>query len=211
MWKMLFIHRLTFSYISPMSRELEHKAGEGKERGLPVSLDRQSFELLFRQYFPVLMNFSLKYLSNEDDAREVVHNVFINLWEKRDSVDSSSSLKSYLFSAVHNRSLNMIRDRKKFSDDTVPEEFSEENAQSLLEKTELEEKIREVIDSLPEKCREIFEMNRFEGLKYNEIAKKLKISVKTVENQMSKALKILREKLAKYLALILWFIWYGLN
>ena len=76
---------------------------------------------------------------------------------------------------------------------------------------ELEEKIRGAIDSLPEKCREIFELNRFEGLKYSEIANKLDISVKTVENQMSKALKILREQLAKYMTILLWLILFALN
>jgi len=194
-----------------MTREVEHSSEKGKVRRLPVSLDKRSFEALFREYFPALMHFSLKYLSNEDDAREVVHSVFINLWEKRESLDTSTSLKSYLFSSVHNRSLNMIRDRRKFADDAMPEEFSEEDAQSVLELSELEEKIKEVIASLPPKCREVFEMNRFDGLKYSEIAEKLNLSLKTVENQMSKALRILREKLARYLALILWFLWYGLN
>ena len=76
---------------------------------------------------------------------------------------------------------------------------------------ELEQKIREAIDSLPEKCRQIFELHRFDGLKYSEIASQLHISVKTVENQMSKALKILREKLAKYMMLLLWLVINTLN
>jgi len=175
------------------------------------ALDKTAFEQLFRKFFPALMAFSKKILVDEDDAREVVHAVFINLWEKRDSLDTGKSLKSYLFSSVHNRSLNVIRDRKKFSDEEMPEIASEQDVQSQLESMELEEKIREVIASLPEKCREIFELNRFEGLKYGEIAQKLDISVKTVENQMSKALKILREKLAYYLALVVWILWNGIN
>ena len=87
----------------------------------------------------------------------------------------------------------------------------EHDAHDFLESSELEARIREVIASLPEKCREVFELNRFEGLKYGEIAEKLQISVKTVENQMSKALKILREKLSAYLSILLWFIFYGMN
>ena len=82
---------------------------------------------------------------------------------------------------------------------------------SQIESMELEEKIKEVIESLPGKCREVFELNRFDGLKYGEIAAKLGISVKTVEHQMSKALKVLREKLARYLTILLWLIMYGLN
>ena len=118
-----------------------------------------------------------------------MHQVFINLWEKRATLDLSTSLKSYLFTSVHNRSLNVIRDRKKFSSAEVPDVAGEWDVSAQIESMELEAKIREAIDFLPEKCREVFELNRFEGLKYSEIAARLGISVKTVENQMSKALK----------------------
>jgi len=174
-------------------------------------LDQRAFEELFREYFPPLMAFARKILVDEDDAREVVQKVFINLWEKRKEIDISTSLKSYLFTSVHNRSLNMIRDRKKFSSDEVPDLGGEWDVSSQIESMELEEKIRETIASLPEKCREIFELNRFDGLKYGEIAEKLGISVKTVENQMSKALKILREKLIRYMTILLWLVMHTLN
>ncbi len=183
----------------------------GKEIHMTGNMDKTSFEALFRKFFPALMAFSLKYLPDEDDACEVVHNVFINLWDKRASLDTSQSMKSYLFTAVHNRSLNVLRDRRKFSDEDMPEISSEENVHAQMESMELEEHINAVIAGLPEKCREIFELNRFDGLKYGEIAEKLGISVKTVENQMSKALRILREKLAHYLSLIVWILWNGIN
>mgnify|MGYP006285415453 CR=1 FL=1 len=183
----------------------------GKEIHMTGNMDKTAFEALFRKFFPALMAFSLKYLPDEDDAREVVHNVFINLWDKRASLDTSQSLKSYLFTAVHNRSLNVLRDRRKFSDEDMPEISSGENVHAQMESMELEEHINAVIAGLPEKCREIFELNRFDGLKYGEIAEKLGISVKTVENQMSKALRILREKLAHYLSLIVWILWNGIN
>jgi RNA polymerase sigma-70 factor (ECF subfamily) len=105
----------------------------------------------------------------------------------------------------------VIRDRKKFSSAEVPDVAGEWDVSSMIESMELEEKILEVLRTLPEKCREVFEMSRFDGLKYSEIAKKLNISVKTVENQMSKALKILREKLAKYMTILLWLILNALN
>jgi len=174
-------------------------------------LDRKGFEQLFRQYFPPLMAFAKKILTDEDDAREVVHRVFINLWEKRDEIDATTSLRSYLFTSVHNRSLNMVRDRKKFSSEEMPDVAGEVDVGAQIEAMELEEKIREAITALPEKCRQVFELNRFEGLKYSEIAAQLNISIKTVENQMSRALRILREKLLKYLTLLLWLVLYALN
>jgi RNA polymerase sigma-70 factor (ECF subfamily) len=174
-------------------------------------MDQGSFEDLFRKYFPPLMAFARKILVDEDDAREIVHQVFITIWEKRQEIDLSQSLKSYLFTSVHNRSLNMIRDRKKFSSSEVPDVAGEWDVSAVIESMELEEKIMTVIESLPEKCREIFELNRFEGLRYSEIANRLGISVKTVENQMSKALKILREKLIKYMSILLWLIIQSLN
>jgi len=182
-----------------------------KSIGKKEELDKGSFENLFREYFPPLMAFSRKILVDEDDAREVVHQVFITIWEKRLEIDLSQSMKSYLFTSVHNRSLNVIRDRKKFSSVEVPDVAGELDVSSAIESMELEEKILEVIGSLPEKCRQVFELNRFEGLKYSEIAEKLDISVKTVENQMSKALKILREKLSKYMSILLWLIFQSLN
>ena len=157
------------------------------------------------------MSFAVKILVDEDDAREVVHKVFISLWEKREAIDLSISLKSYLFTSVHNRSLNVIRDRKKFSSEEVPEIAVEWDVSNQIESMELEEKINEAIKSLPEKCRQIFELSRFDGLKYSEIALQLGISVKTVENQMSKALKILRDKLLKYMTLLLWLVLHTLN
>jgi len=174
-------------------------------------IDKRTFEELFRKFFPALMTFARKFLPGEDDAREVVHKVFINLWEKRASLDTSTSLKSYLFKSVHNRSLNVIRDRKKFVGNEVPDVASEIDVEAQMDAMELEDRIMKVIEGLPEKCKEIFEMSRFEGLKYNEIADKLGISVKTVENQMSKALKVLREKLSDYLVLVVWLLWNSLN
>jgi RNA polymerase sigma-70 factor (ECF subfamily) len=174
-------------------------------------LNQRAFEELFRKYFPPLMAFARKILIDEDDAREVVQKVFINLWEKRQEIDLSTSLRSYLFTSVHNRSLNMIRDRKKFSSEGIPDIGGEWDVGAQIESMELEEKIRESIACLPDKCREIFELNRFDGLKYSEIAAKLGISVKTVENQISKALKILREKLIRYMTLLLWIVMHTLN
>ena len=166
-------------------------------------LNKQSFELLFRENFTALSGFARKYVIDIDTSKEIAHDVFINLWEKRNEIDSEKPLRSYLFTSVRNRCLNYIRDQKKFdrTEDITGNPGYSQPAENNdpVEILELEERINLAIDSLPDKCREIFIMNRFRDLKYAEIAKKLDISVKTVEAQMSRALKTLREKLAMYL------------
>ncbi|MCK5463030.1 MAG: sigma-70 family RNA polymerase sigma factor, partial [Bacteroidales bacterium] len=88
-----------------------------KERNIEIKLDKRTFEELFRSFFPSLVLFAQKYVPDQDTAKDIVHNVFINLWEKRQQVDTDSPLKSYLFTSVHNRCLNYIRDQKKFDKD----------------------------------------------------------------------------------------------
>lgn len=160
-----------------------------------------------------MCSFAYKYIQDIDTCQEIVHDVFVKLWEKREQIDLSKSVKSYLFTAVSNKCKNHIRDNKKFVTNELATEntnYNDQDALKQLQYQELEEKIQEAINSLPEKCKEVFELNRYEGLKYKEIAEKLHISVKTVENQMGKALKVLREKLKNYVELFLfiltWFI-----
>lgn len=179
-----------------------------------IGFDENEFEDLFRTYFSSLCFFSMKYVPDLDTSKEIVHTVFIKLWERRNDMEKGSSLKSYLYASVHNRSLNYIRDRKKFRTGEVKDEdfSSYTNTEGLdgMENMELESRIVSLIDELPEKCRVIFKLNRFDGLKYQEIADKLEISVKTVEAQISKALRILREGLKTYLIsflILLWSLW----
>jgi RNA polymerase sigma-70 factor (ECF subfamily) len=136
--------------------------------------------------------------------------VFVNIWENRNEFDFSRQAKSYLFTAVYNRSMNFLRDRKKFIDQASenPVDKTEDTVINIdhLEAAELENEIWKSIQSLPEKCREIFMLNRFQEMKYADIAQQLNISVKTVEAQMSKALKTLREKLKDHIHLILFLL-----
>ena len=173
-------------------------------------IDDNTFEQLFKKYFSDLTLFSLKYIGDMDTAKEIVHTVFLNLWEKREKMDPGPLLKSYLFTSVRNRSLNYLRDQRKFRKDALfditVEMTSAENTSGQIELSELQSQINNALDHLPEKCREVFELNRFEGLKYKNIAENLGISVKTVEAQMSKALKILREHLRDYLV---WYLLIG--
>lgn len=170
-------------------------------------VDRQ-FEVMFRTYFTSLCYFAQKYIPDLDSSKEIVHSIFISIWEKREDFDFEKPAKSYLFTSVYNRCMNYIRDQKKFVDSDNQEVIREQSMvnDDHLEAAELESRIWRVIDSLPEKCREVFVLNRFEGKKYAEIADHLKISVKTVESQMSKALKTLRENLKDYIHLILFIL-----
>ena len=151
----------------------------------------------------------MKYLHDPDNSKNLVHEVFITVWEKMDSLPEDVNFRSYLFTAVKNRCFNYIRDRKK----TVALEHAAGQAHpqdSLLETEELEREIELAINSLPEKCRLVFELSRMDGLKYAQIADKMGISVKTVEAQMSKALNVLRQHLAEFLSL-LFFVCGGLG
>jgi len=147
----------------------------------------------------------MKYLDDLDEAKGIVHEAFVAVWEKYDELAVDLNYKSYLYTAVRNRCLNKIRDQKKFVvlDSIVHDEFTDND---VLEIKELEIAIADAVNSLPEKCREVFEKSRIEGLKYMQIAEEMSISVKTVEAQMSKALRILRKQLAEFLSIIL-FLW----
>jgi RNA polymerase sigma-70 factor (ECF subfamily) len=148
----------------------------------------------------------MKYVRDLDDSKNLVHEVFIIVWEKLDTLPADTNYRSYLFTAVRNRCLNHLRDKKKFVmlENVAEHEAMEEN--TSLEAAELEKEIEIGIESLPEKCRQVFELNRMEGLKYAQIADKLGISIKTVEAQMSKALSVLRTHLGEFLTLIFFLI-----
>lgn len=163
-----------------------------------------TFEKLFKELFKPLCAFALKYVPDLDDAKGIVHEVFVSVWEKFDSVQKNENinLKSYLYTAVKNRCLNYLRDRKKLVSLEQASTHEGQQESTNLEAAELELKIENAIASLPEKCREVFELNRKEGLKYAQIAEQLGISLKTVEAQMSKALTVMREHLSEFLSLI---------
>ena len=169
-------------------------------------MDDQSFEFLFRSHFKGLCQFAIGYVKDEEAAREIVQDSFVSLWMKRDSIDLSKPVKTYLSTTVRNKCLNYLRDTRKFSGELLALENLSESATYEQPDKLIEQDIREQIDAaiseLPEKCREVFILNRFENLKYQQIADKLGISVKTVETQMSKALRRLRIRLAEYFPLL---------
>lgn len=168
--------------------------------------DTASFEMLFKTHYDPLCRFALSYLQDPDDAEETVQAVFIGFWEKRQTIQVDTSLKAYLYRSVRNACLNEIKRvkvRKLHADSMMVEgEPQSQPSDHLAIRQELEEKIQEALQALPEQCRLIFKMSRFEELKYQEIADQLNLSIKTVENQMGKALKIMRTQLKDYLPLI---------
>lgn len=145
----------------------------------------------------------MKYVGDLDEAKGLVHEVFVSVWEKFESLPADINYNSYLYTAVRNRSLNYIRNKKKnvMLENVAEQDLMIENEPMVA--AELEREIEMAIQCLPEKCRQVFELNRMEGLKYAQIAEKLGISIKTVEAQMSKALSVLREHLKEFLSLII--------
>ncbi len=173
----------------------------------PVKIDAKIFEELFRQYFYPLTGFANHILYDPEASRDVVHTVFVNLWENREHMHLNTSLKSWLFTSVKNRCLNYLRDNRKFihgdpSENQMTDKMAEAE-KDLMAVAETEGRIKMAIDKLPDACRKIFLMNRFEGFKYREVAEKLGISEKTVETQMSRALKILRNELKDLILILL--------
>ena len=172
-----------------------------------LEVGEEAFEELFKSHFKRLFAYAITILKNDAVAEEVVQNVFFKMWEKKGMVEIQTSVTAYLYRAVYNESLNYIKHQKvKASYQAHAATFGESSdthATSRVQLSELQQKLDIALKELPEQCRTIFQMSRFEELKYHEIATRLGISVKTVENQMGKALKLLRIKLADYLPFLL--------
>ena len=157
-----------------------------------------AFEAMFRKFQPGLVRYAFLHLRSQEDAREAVQDVFVNVWEKRDSLTFQDELKFYLYRAVKNACLNLIKKRRL---ETVSLEEALTAAEEQFEEdSETSRRFRSVmgqINLLPEMCREIFLMSRMEGLSHKEIAEILEIAPKTVENQNGIGLKKIREGMRK--------------
>ncbi len=169
--------------------------------------DVAHFEKLFKMHYSQLCSYANLFLNDPDAAEDVVQDLFFKLWKNRDELTINTNIKSYLFRAVRNGCMNVI-DHISVSEayKIVNEEDMKSSEENLVDEaivSELEQRIKETIDQLPAERRKIFILSRFDGLKYREIADQLKISLKTVENQMYQALRFLRERLADYLPLLL--------
>lgn len=166
-----------------------------------------AFEQLFKMHFRGLHAYANTIIKDQAMAEEIVQNVFFKVWEKRQLLAIETSPKAYLYKAVYHDCLNYLKHKKIKSVHAMhvvrQSERQVENASGKLLMGELNERIHAAMNELPEQCRSIFQMSRFEGLKYQEIADEMGLSVKTIENQMGKALKLLRIKLVNFLPLII--------
>lgn len=171
--------------------------------------DERAVETLFKSLYQRLCNYANTILNDIYESEEVVQQVFVQLWEKRETMEITTSVQSYLFRAVRNTSLNKIKHekvRRIYAEEVSALAQQSEPATVTSFHNELQNQIHVAIESLPEQCRLVFKLSRFEELKYAEIAEQLGISLKTVENHMGKALKLMREQLKDYLAAWLLFI-----
>ncbi|MEI6411293.1 MAG: RNA polymerase sigma-70 factor [Bacteroidota bacterium] len=168
--------------------------------------DESVFDTVFRRYYEPLCHYAAKFCDGDlDEAEDIVQQCFVKLWEKHAALDITWSIKSYLYKAVHNACLNRIRHQQTKNRYQQFNAGQLENNHSFQDESsaELRARLQEAMDNLPPQCRNIFELSRFEELKYREIAELLNISIKTVETQMGKALRVLRLQLADYLVTFL--------
>jgi RNA polymerase sigma-70 factor, ECF subfamily len=168
--------------------------------------DIHAFEMLFKTYYVSLCNFCNKIVKDPDTAEEIVQDFFARFWDKRYFTEINTSVKSYLFRAVYNNAFKYLRHQKiiyQHENYTLNQNDNFQLPDNLVEIGEMEHIIRDTLKELPERSCEIFELNRNKGLKYQEIAEKLDISVKTVEAHITSVLKILRINLKDYFVVLL--------
>ena len=179
--------------------------------------DQKAFEFIYKSWYEPLVHFCNEYLSDLDAAKNIVQNIFLRLWEKRGLVDADSNLKAYMYMATRNACLSHMRHLRveaSFFKKTLihPEDFDlnydalEELKMDQIDFSKLEKLIHETIESLPERCREVFMLSRYQEMKNREIAEKLGISVKAVEAHITRALSKLRESTKEYLPEMVLFL-----
>ena len=176
-----------------------------------VKKDNQiALEQLFQKYYFSLCLFAKKYVNDSDLAEEIVSDIFFNIWQNRKTLSITSSLKSYLFIATKNQSLNVLKKAKaSLLKEDVSElylKFAHSNSDESLEYVEVRNRIDLIIEELPPQRKIIFKLNRIDGLKYKEIADKLGISVSTVQKQMLEAIKHVSQYESQFISSILLFL-----
>jgi RNA polymerase sigma-70 factor (ECF subfamily) len=172
--------------------------------------DEPELDKLYLDYYGALSKYAFTMVNNSEIAEEMVQQVFFKILERSKPISIHTSVKAYLYRSVNNECLNYIKHQKVKrgfeAHSTHIMKQSSDTPSGKLQLKELEEQLRKALCELPEQCRTIFQLSRFEELKYAEIASQLGLSIKTVETQMSRALKKLRIQLADYLPLLIWLL-----
>lgn len=172
---------------------------------------------IFDRHYPLLLSDIYRLIPDESTCQDLAQELFVDLWNKREQLDIHTSLRAYLRRAAVNKSLNYIKATRRFLLDNAEDlghlpDHSESDIQKREHQDTLEDALHQAIDALPEKCRLVFNLSRFEQLSHREIAEKLGISVKTIENQITKAMKMLRDAMKNHSemssAVILWLNWF---
>ncbi|MFS4466896.1 RNA polymerase sigma-70 factor [Maribacter sp. 2210JD10-5] len=172
--------------------------------------DAFAFQLLSELYCSRLLHVSSSYLTNKEDAKDIVQDVFVKLWNKKSQLNIHTNLNSYLYQMTKNTCIDYLRKKENRITESLNLEFRENNihlsslqddASSEVIEKELEKEIQHAISLLPEKCKKVFIKSRIQGLKHKEISDEMDISVKTIENHMNKALKHMRLHLREFIAL----------
>ncbi len=183
--------------MEPVNASIHEQSSHG-----PVTIEE-----VFQAYYKPLVVYAKTILKDMDEAEDVVQQVFITIWEKQIKNEIHTSVRALLYKSVYNTCLNRIKQqvvRTRYANDL--KQLQPILTEDGLQQKELQKKIEQALDKLPEQCAKIFKMSRFEKLKYQEIADQLHLSVKTVENQMGKALSIMRNELKEYLHIALLII-----
>jgi RNA polymerase sigma-70 factor (ECF subfamily) len=175
-----------------------------------ISGNHKAFEKIFNTYYKKLYVFSKEYVIDSETARELVQEAFVKLWEVKNQLRADTNIPAYLYTMVRNNSINFLKQsivKKKYAEYSQFKyqqyllnyyALIDESSEKLIYK-ELEDKIHDIIEHLPKKCKTVFKLSRFQELKHKEIASQLNISVKTVENHIAEALKRIHIQLADYL------------
>ena len=197
---------------------MDVKKPDATERIDGVSINERTFEEIYLSYFPRLLRFAREYVAVEEDAENIVQDVFLTLWERRDELKIQVTT-SYLFVLIKNRCIDHLRRMKHavIGKKRMQEHFDYEQQMKLyslealdpvlVADTDVERIIHHAINSLPPKCREVFVLHKIDGKKYRDIAEEMNISVSTVENHMSIALRKLREQLKDYMPVFLFLLY----
>ena len=172
--------------------------------------DQSAFGVLFTRYYYDLVRFSMRFTNDSDSAEELVQDVFVKLWENRNSLNINKSLKSFLLTAVQNRSIDHLRFtnvRNKYASEILENIIiSDNDTEKQVLHAELEEHFLKAVSNLPPQYAEVYRLNHHDLLTYEQIAQKLGVSVRTVEVRMSKAISLIRNELKNFLILTLYLI-----